>query len=342
MSRSDQKDRMTMEEKFFLKKFSFSYSGLNKLLFSPRLWYKHYVLQEREERTDIHLIEGKVIHALLLDEENFNKNFMVLPGNIPTGNTRIVVDRVYRESRELPEAPKVNKLEEHKSLVIKILQEMDLHQSLTDDKKTGVTGNDKRFAKIISEETESYWQFLKNKEGKDILDQETFNKCKEGADVLKNHSKISDLLKLNNTNKKIQVYNELPLERSIEGYPFGLKGILDNMVIDHEVKIVYINDIKTTGKTIAEFEETVEYYNYWLQACVYMWLIRDMVPEGYDIKFTFIVIDKYQQVYPFEVSPETGQLWNERGKEVLETAKWHYENRRFNLPIKFEKETVKL
>lgn len=332
MSRSDQKDRMTMEEKFFVKSFSFSYSGLNKLLFSPRLWYKHYVLQEREERTDIHLIEGKVIHALLLDQENFDKNFMVLPGSIPTGNTRIVLDKVFRESTELHEKPKLPMLVEYRPLILKVLQEINLHQSLKTD--------DQRISKIVTDETEAYWDFLKKKEGKDILDQETLTRCKEGAAILKANPKIADLLKLNNTNKKIQVYNEIPIERPLDGFPFGLKGIIDNLVIDDIAKMVYINDIKTTGKTIAEFQETVEYYNYWLQACVYMWLIRDMVPAGYIIKFTFIVIDKYQQVYPFEVSPETGHLWNERGKEVLETAKWHYENRKFNLPIKFEKETV--
>src|ERR1039458_6238553 len=97
-------DRITMEEKFYSKEFYFSYSGLNKLLFSPRAWYKHYVLEEREEKLDSYLIGGKVVHALLLlTEERFKEHFMILPGNLPTGNTRIVVDKVYKESTELHE-----------------------------------------------------------------------------------------------------------------------------------------------------------------------------------------------------------------------------------------------
>jgi hypothetical protein len=216
--------------------------------------------------------------------------------------------------------------------ILEGLKEIDLHQTLKTDAQ--------RIDKILTPANVSYWEYLQVKEGKDILDQETLDKCTEGADVLKNNPKIAELLKLGNVNKKIDVYNEQMIERALDNFPFGIRGIVDNLVIDHETKTVYINDIKTTGKTIADFQETVEYYNYWLQACIYMWLIQDMYPKDYIVKFTFIVIDKYQQVYPFEVSPTTGHLWNDRAKEALETAKWHYTNRKFNLPIKFEKETV--
>lgn len=320
-------DRITMEEKFFSTRYFFSYSGLNKLLFSPRLWYKHYVLQEREEKTDTHLIDGKVIHALLLDEANFNKNFMILPGNIPTGNTRIVVDKVFNTVSD------DSSLIDNKNLIIETLKEINLHQSLKTDEQ--------RIAKIVSDDTDSYWEFLKNKKGKDIIDQETLDRCKESAELLKADSRIADLLKIDNSNKKITVYNEEKVMRDgFENLPFGLKGIVDNYVIDNENKIVYLNDIKTTGKTIEDFQETVEYYNYWIQAAIYKKLLDDIIVSGYDFKFTFIVIDKYQQIYPFEVSKETMTAWEDRFKEVLNKAKWHYENRKFSLPYKFEVETV--
>ena len=32
--------------------------------------------------------------------------------------------------------------------------------------------------------------------------------------------------------------------------------------------------------------------------------------------------------------------WDTKLKEVLKKAKWHYENRKFELPYKFEVETV--
>ena len=61
-----------MENDFYTKKFYFSYSSLNKLLWNPQTFYQIYVLGQREERDDAHLVNGKIIHALLL-EPQFNE-----------------------------------------------------------------------------------------------------------------------------------------------------------------------------------------------------------------------------------------------------------------------------
>lgn len=333
-----------MEEMFFQKEFFFSYSGLNKLLYSPRVWYRHYVLNDREDKTDLHLIEGKVIHALLLDEANFSKNFIVSPMKFPGDSTKILLDKIFQHARE---KNCLNcKLDEHKERIIELLKEIDLHQSLTDDKKADkagviLTGDQKRLDKIITESNINYYEFLKTKEGKDLLDQETFDKCKVAADLLKSDPRIVDLLKLGNTSDKIKVYNEEPLSKiKFDDLPFGLKGIVDNVVVDDVAKIVYINDVKTTGKTIEDFHETVDYYNYWIQAAIYKVLVKALNPNNYPVRFTFIVIDKHQQVYPFLVSDKTMGEWTIKLQELLERAKWHYKNRKFNLPYKFEIETV--
>ena len=325
-------DRVTMEEKFFSTPFFFSYSGLNKLLFSPRLWYKHYVLQDREERTDAHLVEGKVIHALLLDEDNFAKNFTVLPGKLPTASTRSVIDTVFRKRSEA-EGRQSTKLADYTKNILETLEEINLHQSLKTDEQ--------RIKKILAPDIDEYWEFLLEKDGKDVIDIEMLERCKEASERLRENAKIADLLKLGNTNKKITVHNEIKAKRVAEdNVPFGLKGILDNVVIDDENKKATINDVKTTGKTIEDFEETVEYYNYWLQAAIYRRLAADLIPADYEFQFNFIVIDKYQQVYAFEVSKKTMETWNTKLDEVLKKAKWHYKNRKFELPYKFEVETV--
>ena len=64
------------EEKFYANKnFAFSYSSLNKLLFSPWLFYKDYILQDRDIKTDKHLVEGKLVHCLVFEPENLTKKF---------------------------------------------------------------------------------------------------------------------------------------------------------------------------------------------------------------------------------------------------------------------------
>ena len=99
---------------------------------------------------------------------------------------------------------------------------------------------------------------------------------------------------------------------------FGLKGIIDNVVIDPKNEIVFINDLKTTNKNLQDFPETVEYYRYWMQAVIYKKLVQQTIWEKedlnslrqydvYDYKFiiTFVVVDKFNQVYPFQVSQNT-------------------------------------
>ena len=51
------------EEAFYAKEYNFSYSSLNKLLFSPKVFYKQYVLKQREEKMESYLIDGKVVHC---------------------------------------------------------------------------------------------------------------------------------------------------------------------------------------------------------------------------------------------------------------------------------------
>ena len=56
--------------------------------------------------------------------------------------------------------------------------------------------------------------------------------------------------------------------------PFDFHGTIDNMVVDLDAKKVYINDLKTSGKSLVNFEDSVEYYNYWLQATMYIRLAK--------------------------------------------------------------------
>jgi hypothetical protein len=93
--------------------------------------------------------------------------------------------------------------------------------------------------------------------------------------------------------------------------------------------------LKTTGKTVAEFAETVDYYNYWLQAAVYKKLITEKfaVDGIWKVEFNFIVIDKYKQTYVFPVSDETLNRWYLSGlRNTLIKAKYHYEKRDYSIP----------
>lgn len=322
-----------MENDFYAKPFKFSYSSLNKLMWNPQAFYQMYVLGNREEKTESYLVNGKIIHCLLLEPEKFNDQFIVSPDVLPTGNTRTVIDRLYHHHVELAKnGDERTNLVEFTNAILDILKDMDLHQSL----KTDV----QRLDRIITPEGVSYWNYIRTKGNKTLINQENYDFCKTGVDLIKLNKEVCDLIgcNLNDFSNK-KVFNELPVEININDKPFGLKGIIDNVVIDHDKRVININDIKTTSKELKDFPESIEFYNYWMQSAIYSTIIAikylNLIDEGYELKFHFIVIDKNYQVYPFLVSESTLNNWFDRLNQTLEKASWHYINKSYDLPYEY-------
>lgn len=322
-------------EKFYKNKFYFSYSSINKLLFSPRMFYSHYVLNQREDSTDTHLVVGRVLHCLLLEPDNFDKQFLVMGSKAPTGNNKIIIDLIFKYHLSIGNNSLT--LEDFSPEILTHLLSINLHQALKTDQQ--------RLDKILVDENKLYFEFLKQSLGKTVIDQETLDGCKSGLEVLKLNSSVRALLQLDKTDEDdhVEVYNELQLQVDIPGLPFGFKGFVDNLVIDHDSKNIFINDLKTLGKSIQDFPDSVEYYRYWIQAVIYMNMVKEKYNlEGYEYHITFIVIDKYNQVYPYQVSSDTLVQWGERFKEVVTKVKWHYENKQYELPYELALGNVKL
>ena len=57
--------------------------------------------------------------------------------------------------------------------------------------------------------------------------------------------------------------------------------------------------------------------------------------KEYTIRFRFIVIDSYDQVYIFNVSIESMSSWMDDLFNALEAAKYHFDTKNFNLPYEF-------
>lgn len=308
------------EERFYNKKFQFSYSSLNKLMFVPNTFYKHYILGQREDRLDSHLVEGRALHCLLLEGEKFNEQFVVSLASLPGDNARKVIDKVYALSCQ--GGCESLSLSEHEETIIDVLREINLHQSLKTDQQ--------RVEKILTAENINYYEFLKSKGSKTVIDQETYDKLKGYVELILNNESVTSLLQLGSPNS----WSEVPLDTETK-YSFGLKGIIDNYVYDPETKVVTVNDFKTTGKTISEFKETVDYYHYWMQAAIYYKLIEGNFKGLSEIRFNFIVIDKYQQVFAFPVCAATLHSWIWELEECLKKADYHYNSRNYSLPYDY-------
>jgi PD-(D/E)XK nuclease superfamily len=316
------------EENFYSKKFHFSYSGLNKLLFSPRSFYNHYILNQREDKMEQHLVDGSLLHCLLLEEDKFDEKFVVSPGKLPGDSAKKVLDKVF--TRALIDGYLELSLEDLKDDILAVLQEINLHQSLKTDAQ--------RIEKMVTDENLSYYDFLRTKGDKLVIDNETLERVKLSVDEVKQNQKAWSLLGIGNPDSK----SEVPLLANLDDHKFGLKGIVDNIRVAHDEKVIYITDLKTTGKLLQDFPETVEYYKYWLQAAVYVRLVRKSMPElsNYGIKFHFIVVDKLNQSYAFEVSSVTLREWLDRLDDVLKVADYHYTSRNYDLPYEYKEGSI--
>lgn len=326
-------------EQFYKSDFYFSYSSINKLLYSPAAFYKHYILNQREDMVDAHLVAGKVVHCLLLEPDKFNDEFIVIPSNLPKDNNRLLVDEIFKVYQSQPDTDLT--LADFPDSIISVLAGINLHQSLKNDEG--------RIAKMVTEQNTQYFEFLKVKQGKTIVDQATLDTAKESVELLRQHETVRSLLQLDNDkDENIKIYNEEGVQLKSSRFKFGFKGILDNVVMDYNTKTIFINDLKTTGKAIQDFPDSVQYYKYWIQAVMYKQLslgkyLKDL-PDKLDWKvvITFIVIDRANLIYPFQVSEETLKVWEEDFKKILTVVDYHYTNKDYTLPYELATGNVKL
>jgi len=317
------------EDEFYSKEFKFSYSSLNRLLFSPKLFYKDYILKKRELKTDKHLIEGKLLHLMLLQPEKLHEEFSIVPGKVPSDSVRKILNELKKHNN-----PNMSELDDE---ILKALEYHNLYQSFKDDSK--------RLDKIQTSENAQYFQFLLEKD-KDVIDNDMLTKAIERVELLKANKSVMDLMNQEETDfemDSIEVHNEKYLECELKDYDFGLKGYVDRYIIDHEKKEIVIIDLKTTAKGIEKFAETVDFYRYWMQAVIYNLLVvknsnKDI--SNYKKSFKFAVIDNYDHVYVFDVQDETFNNWTKGLVDILSRAEYHYRERDYNLPYDFAKGNV--
>ena len=327
-------ERMQKEEAFFSKPFLLSYSGLNKLLFSPALFYSHYILGQRDDTEDKNMVEGKLIHCLLLKPESFDDEFVLSSVNVPSDNPKKLLQTLFAHYKELKSTGDAREdLHEFSNAIIDILVDMNLYQSLKTDAQ--------RLDKIITEDNVAYWDYMKKAEGRTVIDHDTHAFATAVVDKIKSKPVVMDVMgffgdSMNGVTKQ----NEIELAKFDEEFLFGLRGFVDNLVFDNMNKEIRVNDLKKTSKDIGSFTDSIEYFRYWMQAAIYYMLVEHVYLSqpayaDYKISFRFVVVDPYMQIAPIRVSDETMQEWLVKTKEKIAQANYHFENKSFELPYEF-------
>lgn len=311
-------------------------SALKLLKNNPAIYHKHYILDEKVKLTGKHFDEGSLIHCMVLEPDEVKNKFINMAIPVPSETILSCINYV------LELCPQDSSFNYYDKEILNHLITINKHQSLKDTKDG--TGDSKRLNKILTENAEEYFRLHVENKDKVIVDQESWDKCKYKAEAILANKQSNYLLKAINDDDEVRT--ELELSTRPDEFQFGIKGILDCIKVDRKEKTIYVSDIKTTSGTISQFKDVVDKYDYWLQPPCYQVLAKSLmrgIAYDYKFEFHFIVVDKNNQVYNFLVSETSLEKWTEQLIQLVNfELTWHIDNKDFDLPYEFAKNSVVL
>lgn len=340
----DLNERLQKENEFFSEKFYLSFSGLSKLIESPVVFYNKYILKQREME-DASTIEGKLIHCLLLQPDKFDDEFLVTDEGAISGKGKQLVDGLFdyvtmgtdKDYWKTFDEDSLPKMSDFESIILDLTISLEYFQKMEAPARVKKIIND---AKLTG-----YWNNRFQAMRKTIISREMLVNASSVVHKIQNNPYIRKLMGVDTQEMGTTVvsYNEMHVYEELDGaYSFGIHGVIDNLVIDHDAKIIRVNDLKTTSKNLTKFQEAIDHYNYNLQLAHYATLIINnplyknlLDNEGYTLEARFIVIDTYAQFASIKLSQATLDNAIKELVKKYEVANYHLLNRDFTLPYDF-------
>ena len=149
--------------------------------------------------------------------------------------------------------------------------------------------------KVIREAGREYYDLLTLAEGKTVISQKLYQDALDCVETLRKSESTKWYFETDNPfNKNIERLYQLKFKGSYEG--INLRCMADLIIVDHEKKIVYPCDLKTSFKPEWRFYKSFMEWGYWIQAQLYWYLIRQAMDEDEYFKdfkladYRFIVI----------------------------------------------------
>lgn len=314
-------------------------SAIKLMLESPKTYFKHYVLGERDVKIKKHFDEGSLLHCMVLEPEQLKEKFVNMGIAVPTDSTRLCIEHLLSLARDASE------LEEYHEEIIAYLKDINLHQALVDDKKAPFkTGDEKRLEKIITENSIEYFRIMVEGRDKVIVDVASWDKCYAKAEAILACEKANFLLKPVNENDEVRY--EIELSHRPDELQYGVKGIMDVIKVDRQNKTVYISDVKTHGGKLKDFVTSAENYEYWLQPIIYKILAESLLRGrafDYKIIFHFIVVDQNNDVYCFPVGDiSMDEYFADLFHMINKKINYHITSKDFTLPYEFANNLISL
>ena len=271
---------------------SYSYSTLAK--YNREGFNKLDTLFDKVESPS--LTFGSAVDSIITGgEEEFNERFFVADFPEIQDSQRKIVDTLYKDFGntyqyllEIPDSTIIN---------------------YTEQLKFQLNWKPETRVKVLRNNCSYYYNLLLVSEGKTVLDNNTYTDVLDCVDALKDSDATKWYFAKDNPFDGINRYYQLKFKGEWEGIP--LRCMADLIIVDHKNKVIIPCDLKTSSKKEWEFYKSFIEWNYWIQAQLYWYIIRqnldkDEVYKDYKLlDYRFIVISRNSEMPLVWIYPDT-------------------------------------
>lgn len=220
---------------------------------------------------------GSAVHELVLQGDLFHLCF---DADRPTSKAGIMADELY------PIFSTDSSSEERLKAIYAASDKVSYYKGMLDTKKI----------ELLLDKCAPYWKQRKSYESKkldstpiylDVKSRETVQQCVHALErnsyiqtLLHPKGYLSDPISKNEQAILLNVQIQMPENYS---FVFKLKSKLDNFTIDLETNEVVVNDVKTIGKLLSEFQNNFTNFAYYRELSMYSWLLSLVCQKIYGI-----------------------------------------------------------
>ena len=239
---------------------------------------------------------GSAVDSIITGgEEEFNERFFVADFPEIQDSQRKIVDTLYKDFGNTYQSL----LEIPDSTIINYTEQLKFQLNWKPETRVKVLRNDCSY----------YYNLLLVSEGKTILDNNTYTDVLDCVDALKGSDATKWYFAKDNPFDGINRYYQLKFKGEWEGIP--LRCMADLIIVDHKNKVIIPCDLKTSSKKEWKFYKSFIEWNYWIQAQLYWYIIRqnldkDEVYKDYKLlDYRFIVISRNSGMPLVWIYPDT-------------------------------------
>lgn len=309
------------DDEYFSQKYSNYISNSRLSLINPEQGGcpEDFFVTKPIQRSDS-LRFGSAVHTLVLQKDDF---ILVDSVDAPTAKAHYMGEYLFDMMKR---KGTTNPTDEE---IIEASNVIDYYKGKMTDKKV----------KELRLKCNAYWlqRFMfehdyKGEQHPIYLDPKGRDKLKSCLEAIDKDTSIQGLLHPEGVVETPIVGNEktILLDVKVEGKdidPFilKLKAKLDNFTLDYDENTIIVNDLKTTGRLITEFNDAISKYHYHREIAFYSWLLSLCAKKFYNIekptiKGNFLVVETIPD-YLTGVIPMTPELYKKGIKEFQHLIK---------------------